>query len=283
MLDLQSAYRIVTQSPTALRLVLVGDPHQLPPVGAGLFFHRLVESKGMPRTELTRVFRQAEETGIPSVARSFRDGVFPDLSPFVAVGHGVQLYPASPGEAIAEAIRIRDELSKAGNVQVLTLFRKAFGASAVNKAMHARVSPDTPQLSYPLKVSLGEPVIYTKNDPERDLQNGSMGVVTSLNADAASIMVRWDDAVERELSGAALLHCELAYGITTHKAQGSQYERVVIVVPRATTILDRSLLYTAVTRARQQAVLVGDPDAMRAAVAANPNASKREVLFLTQT
>jgi exodeoxyribonuclease V alpha subunit len=280
MVDLQSAYRIITQSPVGLRLILVGDPAQLPPVGAGLFFHRLVAAKGLPRMELTRVFRHAEATGIPAVARAFRDGGFPDLPSFVAIGQGVQLHPASPETAIAEAIRIRDALAPAGSVQVLTLFRKAFGAAAVNQAMHARVTSGTPRLTYPFKVALGEPVIYTKNDPELDLQNGSLGVVTALDAEAITLRVRWDDAVERELRGTALLHCELAHGITTHKAQGSQYERVVVVVPRATTILDRALLYTAVTRARQQVVLVGDAEAMRAAVTAPSNAAQREVLFL---
>ncbi|MDO8706712.1 MAG: AAA family ATPase [Sulfuricaulis sp.] len=282
MIDLQNAYRIVTRSPALSRLVLVGDPHQLPPVGAGLFFHRLVTSDDVPRTELTRVFRHAEATGIPAVARDVRAGLFPALPPFEAAGHGVQLQETSSEEAIPEAIRIRDLLAQAGDVQILTMFRNSLGASDVNRAMHGRVEPGTPRLVFPLEAALGEPVMFAKNDPELDLQNGSLGIVAAVDENAKVLSVRWDDGVVRDLSGPALYSCDLAHGITTHKSQGSQYERVVIVVPRASKILDRTLLYTAITRAKKQAVLVGDRAAIRAAVIAPSNATQRSVLFLSQ-
>lgn len=281
MLDLQSAYRIVTRSPAGSRIVLVGDPHQLPPVGAGLFFHRLVESPDVPRTELTRVFRQTEATGIPAVARAVRAGRFPSLPPFEAVREGVQLQPASTADVIAEAIRIRDILAQSGDVQVLTLFRTTQGAAEVNRMMHARVKPGTPRLVNPLEAAVGEPVMYTKNDPDLDLQNGSVGTVIGADPEAQMLKVKWDDGEVRELSGTALYHCELAHAITTHKSQGSQYERVVIVVPRASKILDRTLLYTAITRAKTQAVLVGDREAIREAVTAASNATRRSINFLS--
>lgn len=281
MLDLQSAYRMVTRSPAGARIVLVGDPHQLPPVGAGLFFHRLVESPAVPRTELTRVFRQAEATGIPAVARAVRAGRFPSLPPFEAVREGVQLQPASASDVIAEAIRVRDILAESGDVQVLTLFRTTQGAADVNRVMHARVKPGTPRLVYPLEAAVGEPVMFTKNDPELNLQNGSVGTVIGADPEATLLSVKWDDGEVRDLSGPALYQCELAHGITTHKSQGSQYERVVIVVPRPSKILDRTLLYTAITRAKKQAVLVGDRAAIREAVTSASNATRRCINFLS--
>jgi exodeoxyribonuclease V alpha subunit len=281
MLDLQSAYRIVTRSPTGARIVLVGDPHQLPPVGAGLFFHRLVESPDVPRTELTRVFRQTEATGIPAVARAVRAGQFPILSLFDGVREGVQFQPASTADVIAEAVRVRDVLAQMGDVQVLTLFRTTQGAGEVNRVMHARVQSSAPRLFSPLEAAVGEPVMFAKNDPELGLQNGSVGTVIGADPDAKILKVKWDDGEVRDLSGPALYHCELAHGVTTHKSQGSQYERVVIVVPRASKILDRTLLYTAITRAKTQAVLVGDLEAIREAVTAASNATRRNINFLS--
>ena len=281
MLDLQNAYRIVTRSPVGARLILVGDPHQLPPVGAGLFFQRLVESDDVPRTELTQVFRQAAATGIPGVAREVRAGRMPTLPEFEFAGHGVQLHEAAPEDAIAAAMEIRDQLAVAGDVQILTLFRAVLGAADVNRTMHARVQPGVPRLQRPLEAAVGEPVIFTKNDPDLDLQNGSMGRVIAVDDAAPALSVLWDDGAVRELKGPALYHCDLAHGITTHKSQGSQYERIVIVVPRASRILDRTLLYTAITRAKQQAVLVGDRAAIATAITSPSNAAKRLVPFLS--
>jgi exodeoxyribonuclease V alpha subunit len=94
--------------------------------------------------------------------------------------------------------------------------------------------------------------------------------------------VLWDDGIQRGIAGANLANLALAHGITTHKAQGSQYERVVIIIPRPSEkILDRSLIYTALTRAQKQAVIVGDVAAVRDAIRAEPVAKRRTVLFLS--
>ena len=135
--------------------------------------------------------------------------------------------------------------------------------------------------NYITEAAVGEPVIFTKNDPDLDLQNGSMGRVIAVDETGQVLSVQWDDGVVRDLTGPALYNCDLAHGITTHKSQGSQYERVVIVVPRASKILDRTLLYTAVTRAKQQAVLVGDRAAITAAVNSPSNPARRLVPFLS--
>lgn len=277
MLDLQSAYRLVTRIPGAA-VVLVGDPHQLPPVGAGLFFHRIAEFNAVGKTTLTRIFRQAEETGIPAIADQVRAGVAPAFRDFEASGYGVQLRAVTGQRALGEVLTVRDALAREGEVQVLTLFKGTLGAAAINKEMHARVASGTPRLVRPLEVALGEPVIYMKNDSSLGLQNGSVGRVTNIHEDGLEIV--WDDGSVRALNGAALLHCDLAHAITSHKSQGSQYERVVIFVPRASRVLDRTLIYTAITRATKQAVLVGDPEAICAAIRALPSATRRCVPFL---
>jgi len=281
MLDLQSAYYLLARSPKKSRLVLVGDPGQLPPVGCGLVFHRLVESKLVATTDLKHVYRQAAATGIPTAANSIRKGIWPELGSFHGPGHGVQMVETSLADAIPEAIRIAGILAGAGGVQILTLFKTNHGAVAVNRAMHATLPADTPRLTTAaLNFALGEPVIFKRNSPELNLQNGSMGHILSVDNDSKAVTVRWDDGRDLVIKGLDLWDCDLAHGITTHKSQGSQYERVVIVVPRPSQILDRSVLYTAITRARQQAVLVGDPNAVRTAIEGPSNASNRLVQLL---
>ena len=283
MLDLQSAYQLLASAPSRSRLVLVGDPGQLPPVGCGLVFHRLVESR-VRITELMHVYRQAAATGIPAIAHAVRHGNWPDLPAFVGPGHGVQVHETSMDEAIPEGIRIASILAGAGPVQILTLFKNANGARAVNQAMHAALPPGTERLTTAaLNFAVGEPVIFKRNNPDLDLKNGSMGRIERIDDANKSITVAWDDGRELTMKGLDLWDCDLAHGITTHKSQGSQYERVVIVVPRPSLILDRSLLYTAITRAKTQAVLVGDTAAIRKAIEADAVSSRRTVLLLEKS
>ena len=281
MLDLQSAYWLLARSPRKSRLVLVGDPGQLPPVGCGLVFHRLVESNRAKTTELTQVYRQADATGIPAVALSIRQGVWPRLPSFQGPGFGVQIHATSLTDSIPEAIRIANILAAAGHVQILTLFKTTHGAGEVNKAMHAALPTGTRKLTTTrMNFADGEPVIYKRNNAELNLQNGSMGRVISVDDKSRSVTVRWDDGRDMVMKGLDLWDCDLAHGITTHKSQGSQYERVVIVIPRPSAILDRTLIYTAITRAKSQAVLVGDTAAIRMAIEAISNARNRNVLLL---
>jgi exodeoxyribonuclease V alpha subunit len=245
MLDLQSAYWLLARSPRKSRLVLVGDPGQLPPVGCGLVFHRLVESHQVKTTELKRVYRQAAATGIPTVALSIRQGVLPALPPFRGPGHGVQMVQTSLADAIPEAIHIAGILANAGPVQILTVFKSTYGAGAVNRAMHAALPQGTLKLTTAiLDFAVGEPVIFKRNNLELNLQNGSIGQVLAVNNENKSVTVRWDDGRDLVMKGLDLWDCDLAHGITAHKSQGSQYERVIIVIPRySSLILDRTLVY----------------------------------------
>lgn len=130
---------------------------------------------------------------------------------------------------------------------------------------------------------VGDPVICLKNDWEINLQNGSLGTILSVNPplvdpEPGRILgrIRWDDGEARDLTAALLPNLELAYAITIHKAQGSQFPRIIIPV-RKSRLLDRTLLYTAVTRAQRQVILVGDVEAAKAAVESPPHAERRQV------
>lgn len=130
---------------------------------------------------------------------------------------------------------------------------------------------------------VGSPVICLINDWEKNLQNGSLGVIVSVESPSSDAepgqslgRIRWDDGQERDLTPDLLPYLELAYAITIHKAQGSQFPRIIVPV-RQSRLLDRTLLYTAITRAQQQVILVGDVAAAQAAVEAPPHASLRQV------
>jgi exodeoxyribonuclease V alpha subunit len=259
MVDLAAFYRLSKVLPHAARLLLVGDPAQLPPIGAGLVFHRLVQESYGPQIELKQVWRQSEDTGIPAVARAIRQGVVPKLAEHV-LPEGV-CFIESEGP-LRDCLRLRTEmLSAGGEVIVLTVHRKS--ARAINTALH-------PGRAF----SPGDPVMFTINDTEVGLSNGSLGRISEVSADA--VHVNWDDGREITIAGWRMLYLHLAYAVTVHKLQGSQTEQAIVLV-EPSRLLDRALLYTAITRARLRAVLIGRQSQLEAAVRGEPRALLRRV------
>lgn len=288
MLDLPSAYRLIRHLPETYRFILVGDPHQLPPVGPGLLLHELAHHSGMPRCELQQVKRYGGR--IAEAATALRLGQWPDL-------------PDDPQADIAFLPCALDEINDTvldlltddpQNSQILCATRTAAagGVKAINTLCSAALHASSEELmrwnsEFEAVQGTGfrvdSPVICLINDWEKNLQNGSLGVIVSVeppDRDAAPGqrlgVIRWDDGLERDLTPDLLPHLELAYAITVHKAQGSQFPRIIVPV-RHSRLLDRTLLYTAITRAQRQVILVGDVAAAKAAVEAPPHASLRQV------
>lgn len=288
MLDLPAAYRLIRHLPEGYRFLLVGDPHQLPPVGPGLMLHELAHQAGVPRIELQQVKRYGGR--VAEAARAIRQGQWPEL-------------PDDPHSEIAFlpcALRdindvVLDLLTDDPNAtQILCATRTAAagGAKAINALCAAARHANSEELLLwnhefgsvqGTGFRVGSPVICLANDWEKNLQNGSLGVIVSVEPpqrDSAPGQcfgrIRWDDGQERDLTSDLLPQLELAYAVTIHKAQGSQFPRIIVPV-RSSRLLDRTLLYTAITRAQGQAILVGDMAAARAAVEAPPHASLRQV------
>lgn len=273
MLDLPTAYRVLRCIPEGCRLLLVGDPGQLPPIGFGLVLHGLVDRTEIPAVELTRVYRQTEATGIPAIAAAVRTGRLPVLPDFVGQHrHGVALVCSAKAstddivDIVAGLGGFSDDLRilcavKAGPVGTEALNQRFHDIFAVGRRRH------------PAKhFAEGEPVMFLRNDYRLDLRNGSLGRVAGI--DGAVLRVEFD-GVTHELSGLALEDLTLAYAVTVHKAQGSSFRRVVFPV-QATRLLDRSLVYTAITRATDLAVVVGDADLLRQALERTSHADRRE-------
>ena len=281
MVDLPLLWQVVRRIGDA-SLVLVGDPAQLPPIGFGLTFHVLIEHPAIPKTILDRVMRQSAETGIPTVAEAIRNGRCPELGPFRGLAPGVTFIDAVPEEAFDVIFNVGARLAKdglrRGDAQIIAPVNAGpAGILAINRRFHElrmQASADAPRL-VPGRADIaeGDPVIWTRNDYQRGLMNGSSGRIVEAHRDHAKAII---DGQEHRLSLADSGLIELAYAISVHKAQGSQWPLVIVPVYRS-RILDRTLIYTAATRASEQVVLVGDRNVFKAAVEMPPMNLKRDV------
>lgn len=279
MIDLPMLWRIMKCLGEA-SLVLVGDPAQLPPIGFGLTFHVLCDAEKVPAVVLDRVMRQKSESGIPAVAEAVRFGREPALAPFGGAVPGVSFVESAPEKAIHVITAIGKRLLATGgdfgDTQIIAPVRSGpAGIDAINRAFHrARLAASEGDF-FPGRTDIaeGDPILWNRNDWDRELMNGSMGRLHSVIDGIGHATL---DARPFELSESDAGMIELAYAISVHKAQGSQWPRVIIPV-FASRLLDRTLLYTAITRAAEQVILVGDPETFRRAITDPPRSLHRSV------
>lgn len=279
MLDLPTFWRIMRAVGQA-NLVLVGDPAQLPPIGFGLTFHILCRADHVPRVVLDQIMRQSSETGIPTVAAAIRNGHVPHLHPYYGLKPGISFIACSPDDAVGRIAEIgrdfSDQGAERGETQILAAVKSgASGIAAVNHHFHAIRNSLSNAAYFPGRIDMagGDPVIWTQNDWDRELMNGSMGRIHSVIDGIAHATM---DGKPFEFTAADAPFLDLAYAISVHKAQGSQWPRIIVPV-FPSRLLDRTLLYTAVTRATEQVVLVGDPQAFRRAIEDEPRSLMRTV------
>ena len=288
MVDLPSAYRIICHLPSTYRFVLVGDPHQLPPVGPGLLLHELAHQGSIPMVELVQVKRYGG--AIAEAAAAIRQGEWPGLAGDPQAP--IAFIPCGLDQINDTVLRLYDEDREASQILCATRHAAAGGVMAINALCQHHANREGEELMLwnqllnqrqRTGLRVGDPVICLKNDWEIDLQNGSLGTILSVEPPVADPApgrvvgrILWDDGKVRDLTTDLLPDLELAYAITIHKAQGSQFRRIIIPV-RKSRLLDRTLLYTAVTRAQQQVILVGDVKSARVAVEAPPHAARRQV------
>ncbi|UZS72172.1 ATP-dependent RecD-like DNA helicase [Pseudomonas syringae] len=297
MLDLVTFYRLVQKLPSESQIILVGDPYQLPPIGAGLILHVLCGMAAVPTTELVEVKRQAEDSSIPLASRQIRDGQCPIFS--LDERDDVVFLPCSHDQIIPTVLRLYERDSE--NTQILSATRSCrfAGVDALNRIFHVQYGDHTRQLLVEnhetgeieaTGLSVGDLLMYTANDWARNLQNGSLGKLDEVFDKPRSVDLGTEDkpyfctalgmatfeGVQHYILNTDIDSLELAYSITVHKAQGSQFRRVIIPV-RKSRILDRTFVYTAATRAQAQVVFVGDLDAVKEAIALPPKAFSRQV------
>jgi exodeoxyribonuclease V alpha subunit len=279
MLDVPLMYSVVRVLPTRARLLLVGDPYQLPPIGFGLVFQVLVARPHIPKVELVEVHRQAQSTGIPQIARHIRHGIVPSLLPFAGLAAGVSFIKAGDGDVMGYILAVLAEWQGCEDTQVLGVTKRgASGTRNINGTLHALSSAAKPKLKE-WAFAEGDPIIYLVNDYQKELWNGSLGRIESiLNSNGRHALLCSLDGARHEIPQEDFERIDLAYAITVHKAQGSQFKRVVVPITR-NRLLERTLIYTALTRGREQVVFIGDRDAFDAAVTAPPRSHERQVAF----
>ncbi|MFF3090191.1 ATP-dependent RecD-like DNA helicase [Streptomyces nojiriensis] len=280
MMDLLLANKLVKAVAPGAHLLLVGDVDQLPSVGAGEVLRDLLAEDGpVPAVRLTRIFRQAQQSGVVTNAHRINTG----LPPITDGLPDFFLFPEEDTEAAgvlavdvaARRIPARFGLDPRRDVQVLApMHRGPAGAGNLNGLLQQAMTPARPNL--PEKrfggrvFRVGDKVTQIRNNYEKGANgvfNGTVGVVTGLDVDEQRLTVRTEEDEEIVYEFGELDELAHAYAVTIHRSQGSEYPAVVIpVTTGAWMMLQRNLLYTAVTRAKKLVVLVGSRKALGQAV-----------------
>lgn len=281
MLDVQLGSALLRALRPGARMVLVGDADQLPPVGPGTVLADLLATPEVKAVRLTEVFRQAASSAIVRGAYEVLRGGPPTPSPPRAppaegakpVPPAGELYFVERDDGEEAAAVLVDLVAKRlprsfgvhpiRDVQVLVpTHRGPLGAQALNEALQEALNPGIARGRRNL--SPGDKVMQHKNDYDLDVWNGDLGVVARIEGEKVVAVI---DGREVVYGGAAADNLSLAYAATVHKSQGSEYDVVVIGLHTSHfVLLNRALLYTAITRARRLAVIVGSEKALRLAV-----------------
>jgi len=277
MVDQELFYRLLDALTTNTLLVFVGDDAQLPSVGAGNVLRELLACPAVQHVRLEHVFRQAETSDIVLAAHKIRKGSSPlNLPPkedsefrFLKVMDEVKL--ASFVVDMAAKLKSRD-----ANFQVLApKYDGTVGVDNLNKLLRDRLNPDEGQPSWAagsLNVRVGDRIMVIKNNYVLNVYNGDIGKLISIHKDHLKLRIHGvgktpDTQVEIPKVDAVKM-LKLAYAVTVHRCQGEEFETVVLPLVRSQgRMLQRNLFYTALTRARKRAWILGDPDAVERAVA----------------
>ncbi len=279
MLDLLLANKLVKAVAPGAHLLLVGDVDQLPSVGAGEVLRDLIGSGAVPTVRLTKVFRQAQDSGVVMGAHRINAGRPPVTQGlddfFMFVEEDTEQAAERVVDVVANRLPRRFGLDPVQDVQVLCpMHRGPAGAGALNERLQQELVPGgdgAPERRYGGRVyRVGDKVMQIRNNYDKGANgvfNGTLGLVTRLSLEDQTLTVRLDEGEEVVYSFDELDELVHAYAVTVHRSQGSEYPCVVIPVTMSSwMMLQRNLLYTAVTRARRMVVLVGSRKALAKAV-----------------
>ena len=287
MVDVLLLHSLLKAIPQRARLILVGDPDQLPPVGPGFPFNDMLRAKTLPTVRLTEIFRQAQESLIVMNAHSVNSGNMPELrnrkSDFFFL-------PCRSEEEVAQTIQglCQTRLPKnmgipSEEIQVLSPTKKGgAGTFQLNKILQAALNPPAPDKK---EKALGEilfregdrvmqirnnyDILWKKTDGSQvgaGIFNGDVGIIQAIDMNLEQVTILFDDRIA-DYDFTQLIELEPAYAMTVHKSQGSEYRAVVLSAWNASPyLLSRSILYTAITRARSLLIIVGREETIGAMV-----------------
>ena len=272
MMDIYLANHLFRSVPHGSQLVLIGDADQLPSVGPGAVLSEIIACGAVPVVRLDRIFRQSYGSRIAANAKLIRHG---NLS--LEYGEDFQFYDSCDMSASAQQIETLylQETARYGvdNVALLTPYRQKTetGVNALNERLREKLNPQDgkkPEVVYRKRIyRLGDKVMQIKNC--EDISNGDIGYITSVTRDDTDsvLTVDFGDGRIAEYDGSDLEMLDLAYASTIHKSQGSEYKSVIINLQCAHAVmLVRPLVYTAITRAKERVLIVGERRALCIAI-----------------
>ena len=275
MLDIVLCHHLLQAVPRHASVLFVGDANQLPSVGPGKFLGYVLESGVVPILRLERIFRQGERSGIVEAAHRVNQGRLPSLASsgsqrdfyFVDAGE-----PEAAANAVvricAERIPERFGLRPMRDVQVLCpMNRGAVGVHRLNDRLREALNPAGTEVTrFGRTFRVGDRVLQSVNNYDKDVFNGDLGWVTGVDHAVGRITVNFDEAgVDYDFS--ELDELQPSFAMTVHRAQGGEFPAVVVpLLTQHYPMLQRNLLYTAITRGRRLVVVVGSRRALAMAV-----------------
>ena len=276
MLDISLFYHLLKAIPRGCTLLLVGDIFQLPSVGPGSILSDIIHSNTVPVVRLVRIFRQDEESAIVHNAHMINEGCVPPLA-----GHAKDYYfmEENDSEKCAETIvdLVAERLPKyykidpLNDIQVLSPMHKGnVGITELNKRIQQRINKNAIEVKRTeYTYRLNDKVMQIHNDYEKDVFNGDIGIITEMDTDQRILVISFD---EKKVPYAfdELDDVIPAYAISIHKSQGSEYPCVIIPMSLSHSwMLERNLIYTAVTRGKKLVIIIGEYAAYKRAILTN--------------
>ncbi len=279
MVDVPLMASLMRAVPDSAALIIVGDVDQLPSVGPGQVLTDVIESEKIPVTRLTEIFRQAASSRIITNAHRVNKGIMPVLSrPQYGETDFYFIETDEPADAMSKIVELvktriarRFGLDPVHDIQVLCPMQRGdVGARSLNIELQKVLNPGydaqpaVERFGYTYRV--GDKVMQTENDYDKEIFNGDIGFIDSIDIDANEIVIRFDERAIAYDFG-ELDEVVLCYATTIHKSQGSEYPAVVIpIMTQHYVMLERNLLYTGITRGERLVVLVGQKKALAMAV-----------------
>ncbi len=292
MIDVVLMNRLLAAVSSRSALIFAGDVDQLPPVGPGFVLADMINSGVLPVVRLTEIYRQAQSSMIIVNAHRINCGELPFPSPQAgAADEGAaelsDFYVVPSGSTadilrrmllvVADRIPVRFGMEPFRDIQVLTPMNKgALGTKALNRLLQERLNPHAARkiVRFETIYAEGDKVIQMVNNYDKEVFNGDIGRITLVDEEESTLRVEYDGR-EVLYEFGELDEIALAYAITIHKSQGSEYPAVVIPLSmHHFSLLERNLIYTAVTRAKKLVMIIGDPQALAMAIG-NKRSSQR--------
>ena len=288
MVDIVLMNQLLRAVPDSASVLLVGDVDQLPSVGPGSVLSDLISSTTVPVARLTEIFRQAASSQIITGSHAINRGLAPAVSKKGEQTDFFYLTAEEPEALFTKLMQIvtrrlpeKFGFDPVNDIQVLApMNRGGLGARSLNVALQEALNPHAhPRVTrYGWTYAPGDKVIQTVNNYDKDVFNGDIGRVKAIDIEEGELLIEFDGRDVNYLLN-ELDEIALAYAITIHKSQGSEYPCVVIpMAMQHYTLLERNLLYTGVTRGKQMVVLVGQAKAV--GMAARTRKSNRRLTNL---